>query len=136
MATRVEIALEQVKAVLLGATAAGASVERGRVDAFGFDELPAINIRRANTSSEPMARGIDQVIVSFDLDIEVRGADWETQADAIHEEVDGLLTQDALLIEMLSGLRCVSTAADAEGGDDVAGRLTVVYQGKFIQRRA
>lgn len=136
MATRVEIALEQVKAVLLGATAAGASVERGRVDAFGLDELPAINIRRANTSSEPMARGIDQVIVSFDLDIEVRGGDWETQADAIHEEVDGLLTQDALLIEMLSGLRCVSTAADAEGGDDVAGRLTVVYQGKFIQRRA
>ena len=136
MATRVEIALEQVKAVLLGATAAGASVERGRVDAFGLDELPAINIRRANTSSEAMARGIDQVIVSFDLDIEVRGADWETQADAIHEEVDGLLTQDALLIEMLSGLRCVSTAADAEGGDDVAGRLTVVYQGKFIQRRA
>lgn len=136
MATRVEIALEQVKAVLLGATAAGTSVERGRVDAFGLDELPAINIRRANTSSEAMARGVDQVIVSFDLDIEVRGAGWETLADAIHEEVDGLLTQDSLLSELLTGLRCVSTAADAEGGDDVAGRLTVVYQGKFLQRRA
>lgn len=136
MATRVEIALEQVKAVLLGATAAADRVERGRVDAFGLDELPAINIRRANTSSEPMARGMDQVIVSFDLDIEVRGVAWETVADAIHEQVDGLLTQDALLAELVSGLRCVSTAADAEGGDDVAGRLTVVYQGKFIQRRA
>lgn len=136
MATRVEIALEQVKAVLLGATAAGTSVERGRVDAFGLDELPAINIRRANTSSEAMARGVDQVIVSFDLDIEVRGAGWETLADSIHEEVDGLLTQDSLLSELLTGLRCVSTAADAEGGDDVAGRLTVVYQGKFLQRRA
>lgn len=136
MATRVEIALEQVKAVLLGATAAADRVERGRVDAFGLDELPAINIRRANTSSEAMARGMDQVIVSFDLDIEVRGVAWETVADAIHEQVDSLLTQDALLAELVSGLRCVSTAADAEGGDDVAGRLTVVYQGKFIQRRA
>lgn len=136
MATRFEIALEQVKAVLLGATAAGANVARGRVDAFGLDELPAINVRRANTSSEAMARGIDQETASFDVEIQVRGEDWETQADAIHEEVDGLLTQDALLAEMLTGLRCVSTAADAEGGDDVAGRLTVVYQGKFLKRRA
>lgn len=135
MATRVETALQRVKAVLLGATAAGASVERGRVDAFGLEELPAINIRRANTSSEAMARGLDQEIVSFDVDIQVRGEDWETEADAIHEQVDSLLTQDSQLAQLLNGLRCVSTAADAEGGDDVAGRLTVVYQGKFIQRR-
>ena len=136
MATKFEIALQRVKAVLLGATAAGARVARGRVDAFGLDELPAINIRRANTSSEAMARGIDQEAASFDIEIQVRGEDWETQADEIHEEVDGLLTRDSQLAELLSGLRCVSTAADAEGGDDVAGRLTVVYQGKFLQRRA
>lgn len=130
-----ELVLQRVQAVLLGATAAGARVERGRVDPFGVDELPALNVRRGQTSHEPWTQDLDRVTLSFDVDVEVRGADWETEADALHLSVDNLLTNDLTLAGLVRGLRCTATSPDAEKGDDVAGRLTATYQCQLIQRR-
>lgn len=135
MATTTELVLQRVQAVLLGATAAGSRVERGRVDPFSVDELPALNVRRGPTSSQAWAEGKDHVTLSFDVDIEVRGSDWETESDAMHQVIDGLLTRDADLAGAVKGLRCTATAPDAEKGDDVSGRLTVTYECQFIQRR-
>ncbi len=131
----IEQMLVQVQALLLGATSAGQNVTRGRADPFSREELPAINVRRAPSTHEPQGQGRDRVTAMFDVDIEVRGDDWETQADALHASVDELLTQSPVLAGLVSGLRCISTDAQAEGGDDTAGRITARYQAQLLQRR-
>lgn len=135
MATRTEQVLQRVHAVLMGATTAGSSVHRGMADALGLDDLPGIVVRRKATSLEPLGNGVDVISVDFDVDLEVRGTNWETTADALHEQVDELLQQDAQLAELLAGLVCISTQADSESGDGTAGRITATYRGRFKQRR-
>lgn len=138
-ASAIEIAISQVQAALLGATAAANRVVRGRVDALDRAELPAINIRRARTEHSDhgqSARGfVDRVTVEIELDMEVRGDDWETQADALHVEADAALFANATLASSVRGLRCTSTDASAEGGDEIAGRITARYQFQLLVRR-
>lgn len=133
--TTTEDVLQRVRAVLLGVTPAGARVERGRVDPFAVEELPAINVRRGPGSQEAWAQGLDLITLNFDIDMEVRGEDWETQVDALHGQVDAILTTDPTLGGLVRGLRCTGTSPDAEKGDEVAGRLTATYQCQFLQRR-
>lgn len=135
MASPIEQVLDQVKASLLGATDAGVRVARGRVDGFERDELPALNVRRGATSTEPFGDQVDKVTVQFDVDCQVRGDDWETTADALHMQVDAVLMQNTAIKQVLRGLRCISTEPDAEGGDDTAGRITAKYQAYFLQRQ-
>jgi hypothetical protein len=136
MASTVEQLLVQVHASLVGTTAAGTRVTRGRADAFDRAELPALNVRRATTGVEAWADGLDLVTVVFDLDCEVRGEDWETTSDALHLAADTAMQSNAALNAMVRGFRCESTEATGEAGDDVAGRLTARYRAQFLQRRA
>jgi len=135
MQSTVEQVLDQVKASLLGATGAGSRVERGRVDGFDQAELPALNVRRAPTSTEPFGDGMDKVVMQFEVDCQVEGADWETLADALHMDVETALHSNATLKQMLRALRCVSTEPDAEGGNGTSGRITARYQAYFLQRQ-
>lgn len=135
MGSAVEQVLVKVKALLLGATDAGLRVERGRADPFAREELPGINIRRGAHQQQPHARGIDHIRITFDLDLECRGADWETQCDALHTQADVLLMSDAELAQMVSGLHCTGTEPDSDGGDDVAGRISAHYSCQLLQRR-
>lgn len=135
MSSKAEQVLELVKVLLLGATGAGQSVWRGRVDPFAQEDLPALNVRRGPTDETAWAQGQDHIALTFDIDVEVRGADWETQADTLHEQVYDLLKGSAPLQALVSGLRRVSTDPTAEAGDDVAGRITARFQCQFLQRR-
>jgi hypothetical protein len=134
-ASIIEQVLARVQAALLGATAAGARVERGRVDALGLGEVPALIVRRSRTDSTPHARGLDHQLITFEVDIEVRGADWETQADALHVDVDTVLVNDPALAQLAQGLYCTGTDATAEAGDETAGRITARYQAQTLTRR-
>lgn len=135
MSSVTEQVLVLVKALLLGATSAGQSVDRGRVDPFSTDELPALNVRRGPTDEAAWADGRDHVTLSFDVDAEVRGADWETLADALQEEVYAVLKASTDLNTLVRGLRRVSTDPTAESADGVAGRITARFQCQFLQRR-
>lgn len=135
MSSKAEQVLELVKVLLLGATGAGQSVSRGRVDPFAPDELPALNVRRGPTDETAWAQGQDHIALTFDIDVEVRGADWETQADTLQEQVYALLKGSAPLQALVSGLRRISTDPTAESGDGVAGRITARFQCQFLQRR-
>ena len=130
-----EAILAQVKAALLArTTAAGQRVTRGRVDAFGPDEVPAINVRRSSGTHNEFAQGLDQAFFEFDLDLYVRGEDWETTADALHMEAHQALCDDTPLAGLGQGLRCIRTQPTAEPGDETVGRLTATYQMQRLVR--
>ncbi len=129
--------LAEVKVALLGATDAAQSVARGRVDPFGPDECPAINVRRAAGQFEPAGQGrlglVDSGLMEFELEIFVRGDDWETAADAIHMQANAALMADgSSIFSIVRGLRCIRTEPYADAGDETIGRLRVTYQAKAM----
>lgn len=121
--------LARVAALLVAAgTAAGSRVERGRVDALAPDECPGINVRRSTGTHNEWAQGADRAFLEFEVDHYVRGADWETTADALHMQVHDALFEDAELNTLGQGLRCIRTQPVADSGDETLGRLTATYQ--------
>lgn len=138
-ASKIEIVLQLVQSVLMGATAAGTKVSRGRADALDRAELPAINVRRAPADHQGLGASkswsTDQVTADFEIDLEVVGDNWETLADALHVDANAALFQSAELIALCPGLRCLRTEPTGEGGDGTSGRLTARYQFQTIQRR-
>jgi hypothetical protein len=127
--------LQCVDLVLKSAgTDAAARVHRGRVDAFGVDEIPAINIRRSSGQADAFAQATHRGLMEFELDFHVRGDDWETAADRLHLQAHRAIAVDAGLNTLGRGLRCTRTEPRAEGGDEVIGRLTATYQVQALTR--
>lgn len=126
-ASVVEAILARVAAALTGATTAGPRVYRARQDAFSAAEMPALNILRDTASHTALAMRSDTVQIGFSVAIYARGADWETQADALHMQLHALLFADAALSVLGRGLRCTETNPQDEEGDEVSGRLTARY---------
>lgn len=126
--------LARSKAVLLNATAAGAHVFRGREDPFSEEEIPCLNIRRADGERQAVGTNGDRGFVFFELDCIVKGDDWETTADALHMAAHALLVDDAQLNALGRGLRCVSDSCRGEGGDQTTGKLTARYQMQVFVR--
>ena len=125
---RVDLALKAA------ATEAATRVHRGRVDAFGADELPAINIRRSSGQADAFAQAVTRGVMEFELDLLVRGDDWETSADRLHLQAHRVIAVDGELNTLGRGLRCVRTEPRAEGGDETVGRLTATYQVQALTR--
>ena len=127
--------LQRVDLVLRAAgTDAAARVHRGRVDAFGADEIPAINIRRSTGQADAFAHAVTRGLMEFELDFHVRGDDWETAADRLHLQAHRVIAVDGELNTLGRGLRCVRTEPRAEGGDETIGRLTATYQLQALSR--
>jgi hypothetical protein len=127
--------LQRVDLALKAAgTDAASRVHRGRVDAFGVDEIPAINIRRSTGQADAFAQAVHRGLMEFELDFHVRGDDWETAADRLHLQAHRVIAIDAGLNTLGRGLRCVRTEPRAEGGDETIGRLTATYQVQALTR--
>lgn len=130
-----ELVLQRVKAVLEAAgTDAGTNVSRGRPDAFGDSEITAINVRRSTGQTEAFGHSAERHYAEFEADLHVRGDDWETSSDRLHVQVDRALKNDAQLVTLCKGLRCIRTEARGEGGEVTRGRLTVTYQFQALSR--
>ena len=125
-ASVVEQALARIKTVLLAATAAGNNVERGREDGVSPAEMPAINIRRANTPVDAYGTRSSQLRITVELDIWASSPDWETAADAVHMSAHAALFADAMLRPSLIG--CTGVDAAGAVGETPAGRLTARYE--------
>lgn len=130
-----EAFLARVYLVLLGAgTAAAGRVYRGRPDAFAAEEVPAINIRRADGQNNAHGRGADHAVFEFEIEHQVRGDAWETDADSLHMQVHAALAADAQLATLGAGLRCIRTQAAGDTGDQTLGRITATYQAQALVR--
>lgn len=129
-----ELILARVGALLLSATAAGSRVYRARDDAFAADELPAINIRRADTSGEVVGNGGERHMLEFTVACHASGAGWETAADALHMQIHALLLADTQLASKGRGLRCTGSEVQDDSVDTPAGRLTARYRMQIFVR--
>lgn len=130
-----ELILARVAAVLLaGSTAAGSNVFRARDDAFAATELPALNVRRANTAGDVIGNSGERHVIEFEIEHIARGAGWETAADALHMQVHALLLADATLASNGRGLRCTGTEPQSDSADQPAGRIKARYQMQVFVR--
>lgn len=127
-----ELILARVHALLLGTTDAASRVYRAREDAFADDELPAINLRRENTSGDVLGNNGERHVLAFALEIHVDGADPETQADDLHMAAHTLLMADTLLASR--GLRLTGTETLPASADRTVARLAAHYQMQVFTR--
>lgn len=118
--------LARIKVVLTNATSAGPRVERGREDAFGEDEIPAINLVRIATETIPAALSADQVKLIFTLELYAAS---ETAADQLHAEAHQLLASDATL-GSLTDHTLINTGTELTGASAsyTPHRLTAHYE--------
>ena len=134
-ASVVEAFLARAYLVLLGAgTAAGGRVYRGRPDAFAAEEVPAINIRRADAQHNAYGSGADHAVFEFEVEHQVRGDAWETDADSLHMQAHAALLADAALAQLGKGLRCIRTQPAGDSGDQTLGRISATYQAQALVR--
>ncbi len=130
-----ELILARVAAVLLaGSTAAGSNIFRARDDAFGDNELPAINVRRADSGGDVITSSGERHVLAFTLTCMAAGDDWETAVDALHMQAHALLLADAVIAAKGKGLRLLSTDLQNDSADQVRGRLTARYQIQILVR--
>lgn len=134
MASVFETILARVAVVLLSATAAGTRVYRARADAFGVEELPAINLRRTDTGGDVLGNSGERHTLAFSVAIHTAGAAWETAADAAHMQAHAALMADSTLASLGHGLRCTGTDAQDDSADQPMGRLTATYQMQVFVR--
>lgn len=125
-----ETILARVLVALTGVTGAGNKVYRARDDAFGPDDVKAINIRRTSTSAEVMIGRNDALTVEWDIDCYVRGGEVETAADELHMQAHAVLMADSTLAGLGRGLRCTGTSIETESADTRVAKLTARYQMK------
>lgn len=131
-ASIVELILARVATCL---AAAGLSVARGRADAFGEDELPALNVWREACSQEVVGQQGARLTVNWEIRHQVAvAADWETAIDALHMQVHAVLMADAPLAVLGRGLRCTSTEPQGDSAERVLGTLTARYQMQVFVR--
>lgn len=124
--------LAGAKAALLAVTSAGERVERGRDVGYGNDELPALNLRRQDSSGTVIGANAERHILVFLLECTVLGG--ETEADALHLEAHTVLLADAQLAALGRGLRCLGTDLQTGGADQPIARLTARYQIQVVVR--
>ena len=134
MASVFEAILARAAAVLLSTTAAGTRVYRARDDAFGAEELPALNVRRISTGGDVMGNSGERHTLSFSVAIHAAGAAWETAADAVHMQAHTVLLADSTLGRLGRGLRCTGTDTQDDSADQPMGRLTATYQMQIFTR--
>lgn len=133
-ASAFETMLARVHAALL-AGMSGVQVERGRQDAFGADEVPAVNLLRGETNDQPFGAATLDQQAAFSLEFWARGAAWETSLDALHMDAHRLLLADAPLAVLCRGLRCLGTESAGDSADEYLGHLTARYQAHIAVRQ-
>ena len=101
---------------------------RGRLPALDANDLPFANVRRASSQISPESEELSRHMVMFEIDIFASGASWETDADALHCDVDTAISTDANIAALSHWLTCTGTDTQAEDAEITAGRLTARYE--------
>lgn len=132
-ASVIEQTLARMATVLAaGVPAVAGRVYRGRVDALGDSEMPALVLSRGETAHESLGDSSERI----DLDLHVHcfgaGAAWETVVDDLAVTADAALQADAQVANLCNDLRLRATAPEgAAGTRGPVGRLTLKYETFF-----
>ena len=133
----IEQILERVKATLTAADIVPAEhVHRSREEPFAAREVPAIKLRRVESSHQLVGRELVEITLRWGVESHVRGEQWETLADALHLEAHAALFADDALNTQARYLACTSTTCEADPADQTAGRLVAIYEARVTVTRA
>lgn len=135
--TRIESVLAAVLNSLVSAMP-DVTVSRRRTDAYGIDELPAVEVLRGPAQFESMSDRADRGFVDISLGLYVQeGITAETELDALHARLDLALHADTTLATLGRGLRCTATAEPEQvaSADGVLARMLVNYEIQILTRR-
>lgn len=137
MNSRIESVLAAGKSVLEAAMP-DATVSRYRSDAYGIDELPAVEVLRGSVDFESISDRADRGYVGFTLALYVQEKTTaETELDELHAAADTALHGSSQLADLGRGLRCTGTAEPEQvaSADGALARMLVTYQIQTITRR-
>lgn len=143
MASKAEQIAARVAALLLNTTDAVARVYRDREDALTREESPAIVVEIVDEDSTPLGGGSGPFRPTLQTDadtlrlaviVAVRGAAWQTQADAVRVQVHALIVGDAALREVASDLRRDRCEWKAASADQPFGYAAQIYLFKYHTR--
>ena len=140
MQSKPERIAARIVALLTNATDAGANIWRDRDDAFTREESPAILIELGKEDSTPLGSGrpgfhaLDMNELDISVIVCVRGADWQTVADAVRVQTFGLMAGDPTLRGLVASLRRVTCEWRAQAADQPFGYAAQIYRAKYTSR--
>jgi len=140
MPSPAEAVAARIAALLTGTTNAGANVWRDRQDAFTREESPALLIELVDEDTTPLGGG-HPVIGGTDKDLLriavipcIRGANWQTAADALRCQAHALIAADATLRGLVANLRRDRCEWKAASADQPFGYAAQIYAGTTLSR--
>lgn len=141
MPSRAESIAARVAAALAGATDAGARVYRDRADAFSREESPAILVELVDEDTTLLGGGLggrfgaqEESTLRLAVIVVVRGATWQTVADAVRCQAHALLVADATLQALMASWRRDRCEWKAASADQAFAYCAQIYAAKFLSR--
>lgn len=143
MPSTAEAIAARVAAVLLNATAAGATVYRDREDAFTREESPAILVEIIDEESRPLGGGtghfrplgaVDEDELRLAVTVAVRSAAWQSVADSVRVAAHAVITSDAQLLQMAPGFRRDRAEWRPAKADQPFGYCAQIYRFRYHTR--
>lgn len=121
-------------AVVLGGVRGISGVYRDRQDAFSREEGSCILVEVAadDAQSHGGAPHVDRADARLAVVYLTRGAQWQTEIDRMREEGHSLITTDAQLVKLLTGLRRDSARWQAASADLPFGHCVQQYRAVYL----
>ena len=119
-------------AALTGATQAGTSVFRSRVQALTIGDVPAIAVSPKTEESQRFGNNCDENILDVEVEIFVRGDPYDQVADPIAGQAHKLLTTDPGVAATVIDIRKKSRVWEADEADETAGSVITIYEVRYL----
>lgn len=118
----------------------GGRVFRSREDAIATTESPSVVVRPESEDVQEMTNGLVECFLQITVDVFQRGAGLDSApdqlADAVLQELHGLLLADPQLGGLAIDLVDLSTTFDFDSGDETAAMITTRYRVWYRRARA
>lgn len=108
------------------------SVERARFDPIARREGDYVCVSSSDEESEAFADNRDKTTFIFTVEYVVRGAPWETAANAVADQAHALILGDSQLAQLVARVRRHSAKWEGHEADLTAGVLTRQYRCIFL----
>jgi hypothetical protein len=105
----------------------GTTNDRSRTDAIGISELPFINLKPGNDTSQKLGSGLKSHQFEIELDFHVAGSPPDQIADAFIDKAHSAIMAWQPLRAMIADIDYVSREWEADDGDEQRGKVIVKY---------
>lgn len=125
---------DQMLAVLLNATTAGASVSRSKETFLSRQSVRSIGIFPGQETDRAISDRSDEHELIINIEIFGRGDPWYSVADPVAVEAHRLLLNDAALLALITRIRRISRTPTDEDGDQTAGMYQMEYRITYLTK--